>query len=485
MRKLILILALALLLCGCVDGATKIGLDRLNWSQSNLGNIDVGRDTDYDAAFYDFVCDGIADNVQIQQALYLASNLDRPKVVTIHPGSYSISTAGMIVPPGVTVEGANWPHPSYTGFDGEINKRTLFNVTYGEGTTNLAAMQLQSGSSISNIAFYYPNQDGALGEHTVLTYGPSIDLTYNATIVGYAHNVKIKNIDLGNTYFGINSEHAHSLKISDVVGAPLKNGIYYNDSQDFAYIENCQFNPWYSKLNIGTGNGYNLAQYARNNLEAFHVKNATGAILESNYVYACKIGFKIEDSGTFPKVVNNGIDYASQYGIYVDDCYSCLIDGNYIVAANESTNTHGSIGILVTDSSGVHIDNNEIRAAGVALQISGSSKRCSVTNNYADRANYDNTTGYLFYAASPAEDITMTGNTLYGIGYSGTGGIAYNAKNASIALNQINVHGTAIYFGGTNAQIFGNFIRKALTGVNTADGSGTIRRDAADLIIAT
>ena len=34
MKKFILILALALLLCGCTDAATKIGLDRLNWSQS-------------------------------------------------------------------------------------------------------------------------------------------------------------------------------------------------------------------------------------------------------------------------------------------------------------------------------------------------------------------------------------------------------------------------------------------------------------------
>jgi hypothetical protein len=34
MRKLILVLALALLLCSCGDAATKIGLDRLNWSQS-------------------------------------------------------------------------------------------------------------------------------------------------------------------------------------------------------------------------------------------------------------------------------------------------------------------------------------------------------------------------------------------------------------------------------------------------------------------
>jgi len=34
MKKFILILALALLLCSCGDAATKIGLDRLNWSQS-------------------------------------------------------------------------------------------------------------------------------------------------------------------------------------------------------------------------------------------------------------------------------------------------------------------------------------------------------------------------------------------------------------------------------------------------------------------
>jgi hypothetical protein len=34
MKKIILIFCVILLLCGCVDGATKIGLDRLNWSQS-------------------------------------------------------------------------------------------------------------------------------------------------------------------------------------------------------------------------------------------------------------------------------------------------------------------------------------------------------------------------------------------------------------------------------------------------------------------
>ena len=47
MKKLILILALALLLCSCVDGATKIGLDRLNWSQT----IPIGENITLDGGF--------------------------------------------------------------------------------------------------------------------------------------------------------------------------------------------------------------------------------------------------------------------------------------------------------------------------------------------------------------------------------------------------------------------------------------------------
>lgn len=39
MKKFMLSLCLVLLLCSCVDGATKIGLDRLNWSQNLPGTI--------------------------------------------------------------------------------------------------------------------------------------------------------------------------------------------------------------------------------------------------------------------------------------------------------------------------------------------------------------------------------------------------------------------------------------------------------------
>lgn len=102
MRKLILILALALLLCICADGATKIGLDRLNWSQRIDGIKFSGTAPTSSAGFLyndsgnlkfngsticiegnpgkngvtvgnhpgcDFVADGINDDVTVQEAM--------------------------------------------------------------------------------------------------------------------------------------------------------------------------------------------------------------------------------------------------------------------------------------------------------------------------------------------------------------------------------------------------------------------------------
>jgi hypothetical protein len=96
MKKLILILALALLLCSCVDGATKIGLDRLNWSQSidgikidpsqinltKLGTIDI---QDYGA----IPNDDTDDTASIQAAIDAMSVGDQ---LLIPPGTFNITS---------------------------------------------------------------------------------------------------------------------------------------------------------------------------------------------------------------------------------------------------------------------------------------------------------------------------------------------------------------------------------------------------------
>ncbi|MFA5409597.1 MAG: hypothetical protein WC343_12575 [Bacilli bacterium] len=107
MKKLILMLCMLLLLCSCVDGATKIGLDRLSWSQSlpsgegitfsgsapavttdtlysnngilefdgfkvnrSIGTVSVGPYPECD-----YVTDGVNDEVQILQALDTEKNV--------------------------------------------------------------------------------------------------------------------------------------------------------------------------------------------------------------------------------------------------------------------------------------------------------------------------------------------------------------------------------------------------------------------------
>lgn len=91
MKKFILIFILFIFFISCVDGATKIGLDRLNWSQSLPVGANVTLNEGYlvDAKlggsspevtvgaykWCDFVTDGVNDEVQILQALDTGKNV--------------------------------------------------------------------------------------------------------------------------------------------------------------------------------------------------------------------------------------------------------------------------------------------------------------------------------------------------------------------------------------------------------------------------
>lgn len=100
MKKLILMLCMLLLLCSCVDGATKIGLDRLNWSQSlpiganvtmNDGHLVDAKLGESSAEvtvgpykWCDYVTDGVNDEVQILQALDTEKNVHLVGDLHIH-----------------------------------------------------------------------------------------------------------------------------------------------------------------------------------------------------------------------------------------------------------------------------------------------------------------------------------------------------------------------------------------------------------------
>lgn len=92
MKKFILILAIIALLCSNVEGVTKIGMDRLNWSQ--VGVIDV---KDYGA-----VGDGVADDTTaLTNAIAAASPGD-----TIYlPSTYKI-TSEVLIDKRIRVQGA-------------------------------------------------------------------------------------------------------------------------------------------------------------------------------------------------------------------------------------------------------------------------------------------------------------------------------------------------------------------------------------------
>ena len=197
MKKLILILALALLLCSCVDGATKIGLDRINWSQSADG-LEISwkhfADTPFNAHDYGAVGDGATDDSQAMQDTidaayteYLASGYIQ--TAYFPPGDYSVNTSradytggdtyGILLQPrpGVRIIGAGMDSTTWIAPDDYRSATRGVSLLF-----NMNASEFLDGLEIAGITF--DNN----GDQNLVAYGTS-----NYTWIGSNNcaNVKI------------------------------------------------------------------------------------------------------------------------------------------------------------------------------------------------------------------------------------------------------------------------------------------------------
>ena len=172
MKKLILILALALLLCSCVDGATKIGLDRLNWSQSlpDGEGIGLSQTGEPDAVIdwatvtgffvYPEMFGAVGDNstddsVALQDTIDYAE--EKGAVILLPFKSYAFGTE-LDIPSGCTIQGVRGRFSWQDGFYGSRLRYTgsgnALNLTAATGMRykiTLEDFSLQgAGTSIMN-----------------------------------------------------------------------------------------------------------------------------------------------------------------------------------------------------------------------------------------------------------------------------------------------------------------------------------------------
>ena len=219
MRKLIFLLVSTLLICSCVDGLTKIGLDRLNWSQSmpyganiildggyilgtslDAGIVSVGDGPEYDIDINDYTIGYQGE--AITDAIDLAMTRNGNTGANIFIGSGIIDNSN-----------GNEIYINYTGLVHGVPLRITGSGLswYGEGTTIKSPKGMVIGSA------FVDGVDGAwLSDFYLLgsvTSPANIGISCNAT----AERVNLERIRIGQYSVGIQFENYYNNILNNVV----------------------------------------------------------------------------------------------------------------------------------------------------------------------------------------------------------------------------------------------------------------------------
>jgi hypothetical protein len=353
-------------------GISKIGLDRLNLSQSfpvdmNIGNHRITNlanpTASNDAATKSYV-DGVGGSrvvsytithdantiygydlsgVLIQSASYsspggfatvlnaIISDINTKDIgaqIVISPGVYYPGDVDILeIPPFVTVSGCNYP---FSGTYDEALSLTSPEITRIciTNTTNIPIKLYNNGSSIEKVSFFYPNQTGA---STIVEYAATIKIAAHVAVDGVEGNV-ISYVDLGNAYRGIDlGKNAERAIIEHVVGYPLKYGIVQSVDEiyDIIDISDIHFNP---KL-VGAAGYYDgtiIPDWVKANGIALSINRIDGLRVDKFFCIFYNIGINII-----------GPLYRAHFNaFYLDACNYGIFSGGATIGMCDFSNGH-------------------------------------------------------------------------------------------------------------------------------------------------
>lgn len=245
------------------------------------------------------VGDGVADDSSAIQAA-LDTALTTSGAVLLPQGTYRVASQ-LRIPTGVTLFGITHPSGTFINQNESITDTVTASiyVDFGQGTPNptdsasytvyynAAAVVMANSSKISNIAFWYPNQ---VKTGSPYTYGPAITAEYSVT------NVSIENINLGNSYVGIDiSRNNVGTNISHICGTPLYKGIVCDCCVDPPSVNNVDFNGFYI-YGTGAWPANNLTFWIADNGIALQVGRVTWATFQDFFAYGYRYGVQFIQS---------------------------------------------------------------------------------------------------------------------------------------------------------------------------------------------
>jgi hypothetical protein len=180
---------------------------------------------------------------------------------------------------------------------------------------------LTDNSTVSGIVFYYPLQK--------IDQEPK---AYPWTIVMRGQNPAVLDVELLNSYNGIDASQNERHLVRNVSGQPLRRGVYVDAIYDIGRLENVHFNPWWSMKPA-------LIDWQRKYGEAFIFGRDDWQYVLNTFCYGYNIGYKFVRTST-------GVCNGNFLGIGADDCSTSVVVEDsakfgILICNGEFTSIHG------------------------------------------------------------------------------------------------------------------------------------------------
>ena len=177
---------------------------------------------------------------------------------------------------------------------------TTFLVTESAGNEDGPPfIRLNENSTLSGVVIYYPlqktDQDPA---------------PYPWSVVLRSRNCAVLDVELLNSYNGIDATGGDRHLIRNISGQPLRRGIFVDRIFDIGRIENVHFNPWWS---LGTP----VYKWQLANGEAFVFARSDWEYVLDTFCFGYKVGYKFIHT-------REGECNGNFLGIGADDCFTAV-----------------------------------------------------------------------------------------------------------------------------------------------------------------
>jgi len=244
------------------------------------------------------------DTAAFQKALDHAAELSGATVVA--PGGNYYFAGHLSVPGGVTLKGSWESVPSHNGLRNPglpkpTDGGTTFLVTENVGTEEGAPfITLNNNSTLKGVVIFYPDQNPA-----------EEPKPYPWTIAMRGKNPAVLEVELLNSYNGIDAAQNERHFIRDVQGQPLRRGIFVDNIVDIGRIENIHFNPWWSMKP-------KLLAWQQEHGEAFIIGRSDWQYMLNTFCFGYNIGYKFIHTKA-------GVCNGNFLGLGADDCFTAVV----------------------------------------------------------------------------------------------------------------------------------------------------------------